>query len=90
MPRPENILGRVDVGMVRVVADHAPKRGLIRPVLRRHMTTSGASLAHVPGIDSDQTASPPRQLGLQQGEERSPSLGQKGLPRDWIKGGSVL
>ncbi len=58
LPRPENVFGRIDVGVLRMTAGDAPERLLVRPVLRRHMTTSGACLACVTGGDPDQASSP--------------------------------
>ncbi len=78
MPRPEYVLGRIDVGVVGVSAGDAPEGGLIRPVLRRHMTAGGAGPAGVPGIDPDQASSPSRQLVFEEREERAPSPGENG------------
>ena len=78
MPRPEYVLGRIDVGVVGVSAGDAPEGGLIRPVLRRHMSAGETGPGGVPGIDPDQAASIPFQPVFQQGQERSPSLRQDG------------
>ena len=78
MPRPEYVLGRIDIGVVGVSAGDAPEGGLIRPVLRRHMAAVGAGPARVPGIDPDQASSPSRQLVFEEREERAPSLGENG------------
>ena len=78
MSRPENIVRGIRVRMIFVSAGDATEGGLVRPVLRRHVVAGKTGPARVPGIDPDQTSSPPRKLILQEGEERPPSLGQEG------------
>ena len=78
VPRPENVLGRIDVGVVAIIAGDAPERRLVRPVLRRHMSAGETGPGGVPGIDPDQASSPSRQLVFEEREERAPSPGENG------------
>ena len=78
VPRPENILRGIHVRMIAVSAEDAPERGLLRTVLRPHVSADETDPARVPWIDPKHAAALPLQLILQEGEEHSPPLGQDG------------